>query len=580
MRRPRLPGPLLPAVHLGSRVWLWPSGPVLYLPMTDVAAILARARTRVVSRDNPLLSTLPPWVQSFRPHQVTAIEEIVNEYETGKRLVVVDAPTGAGKSLIAESVRRILESTGTYLCTTKALQEQIRSTFPYAAVVMGRRNYDPTDRDPLAVSAGVTCEDCDKKKYEDEEGRETWKCRFCAQVGACPYEMAKHAALSADLACLNTSYWLTEVNGPGRFSKRSGLTIVDETDTLESELMGYVEVNIGSRNAQRWGIRPPSKVTVESAWGDWCEETLEALSTARRKAGSKKDDVRQAREVKRLSGLQEQVRGLREGLREGELRWVYTGNDREISFKPVTVETLGQRYVWKHGDRWLLMSATVISAEQMMESLGWEEDYAVVRVPSTFDRRNRKVIARANIDMAHRNRETSWPLVGDELVRILKDHPTDRVLVHSVSYALTDYLVKMVIDSGISRPVFSYSSSSEKGNALDGYLAAENSVMIAPSMDRGVDLPGDACRCQVIVKVPFLNIGDRQVSARLHSYGGQLWYVVSAIRTLVQMSGRAVRSETDHATTYVLDSQFVDGVWNRGGRQLFPAYFRDAIIWQ
>ena len=38
--------------------------------------------------------------------------------------------------------------------------------------------------------------------------------------------------------------------------------------------------------------------------------------------------------------------------------------------------------------------------------------------------------------------------------------------------------------------------------------------------------------------------------------GGQKWYVLKAAQTLVQMSGRAVRSKDDYCDTYILDRQF------------------------
>jgi len=95
--------------------------------------------------------------------------------------------------------------------------------------------------------------------------------------------------------------------------------------------------------------------------------------------------------------------------------------------------------------------------------------------------------------------------------------------------------------------VFRYGNSGEKDQALQRYLATEGAVLIAPSMDRGVDLPGDACRVQVVAKVPFPNLGDKQVNKRLYTRGGQEWYAVQAVRSLVQMTGRGVRSPEDHA---------------------------------
>jgi Rad3-related DNA helicase len=82
----------------------------------------------------------------------------------------------------------------------------------------------------------------------------------------------------------------------------------------------------------------------------------------------------------------------------------------------------------------------------------------------------------------------------------------------------------------------------------------------------------------VICKVPFPNLGDKQISARLHSKGGNLWYRVQAVRSIVQMSGRGMRHEDDYCETYILDSQFVSNLWKQS-KQLFPNWWVEALRW-
>ena len=98
------------------------------------------------------------------------------------------------------------------------------------------------------------------------------------------------------------------------------------------------------------------------------------------------------------------------------------------------------------------------------------------------------------------------------------------------------------------------------------------------ALNPGVDLPGDLCRVQVVMKMPFASLGDKQVARRLYSKDGQLWYSVSTVRTLVQMTGRAMRSSDDWCTTYILDRQFVENVWKKSKR-LLPKWWSDALRW-
>jgi Rad3-related DNA helicase len=95
-------------------------------------------------------------------------------------------------------------------------------------------------------------------------------------------------------------------------------------------------------------------------------------------------------------------------------------------------------------------------------------------------------------------------------------------------------------------------------------------------MDRGIDLPDDECRFIIIVKVPFPDLGDRQVSARFYSGGfGKQWYAWQTACSIVQMTGRAVRHETDFADSYILDRQFERFYGQHNS--LFPQWWKDSL---
>jgi Rad3-related DNA helicase len=56
---------------------------------------------------------------------------------------------------------------------------------------------------------------------------------------------------------------------------------------------------------------------------------------------------------------------------------------------------------------------------------------------------------------------------------------------------------------------------------------------------------------------------------------GQYWYTIQTIRSLVQMTGRGVRSKEDWAHTYILDAGFMDFL--RRNRHLLPEWWLDAL---
>ena len=46
----------------------------------------------------------PEWVTGFRPHQTQAVEEIIDHFDSGTKVVFLDAPTGAGKTTMMETL--------------------------------------------------------------------------------------------------------------------------------------------------------------------------------------------------------------------------------------------------------------------------------------------------------------------------------------------------------------------------------------------------------------------------------------------------------------------------------------------
>jgi ATP-dependent DNA helicase DinG len=539
---------------------------------SDVIRELQEAREQLnrFSRANPLLESLPAWVGSFRPHQREAVDSVVLDSFTRCNLVILDAPTGSGKTLIAETVRRLLNvGSCLYVCNSRSLQQQFVRDYPYGKLLQGRSNY-PTQRFPSRLNSTnyltqLSCADCTKTSNSG--------CKWCDSPSSCPYERAKREGLSNPLTILNTSYFLTECNGPGRFSGR-GLVVLDECDTLERELMSYVECTISPRRMGRLLLQPPERVTKPDSWLKWCGEALQAVSHYKQKLPELPTEPVDIREAKAVNTLQGQIRRIRNDLINDPQSWVYTGNNGYVGFKPSQVASLAKEALWKHGKKWLLMSGSVISSEELVTSLGWENSYETVTVPSTFAAANRRVYVRPAGDMSRRVNDRAAIRAG--IAKILDEGPdTDNILVHTVSYDLNSFL----LEQSWPRTVMSYSNATERDNVLRSLLPGRTGVMLlAPSFDRGIDLPDDLCRVQIVAKVPFPNLGDRQVGARVHTKGGQLWYNVQTARSLIQMTGRGVRHRDDWCRTYILDSQFVK--FFKQNKYLFPEYWTDALQWR
>jgi Rad3-related DNA helicase len=494
------------------------------------------------------------------------VVEIVDAYSRGVEAVFLDAPTGAGKTLIGEMVRRLVSKGSVYVCHSLGLQDQFQTDFPYAAVLKGRSNY-PTQTAPFPE---VTCADCTNTSKPDAEDAE---CAWCPEPAMCSYVEVRGKAFEAAIAVTNTAYLLAEANNVGRLMQGRDLVIADEADTLEQILMGTAEFRIGAGMLRKVGVQAPKKGSHSPTISAWMvKELLPKLKLRRAKLG-RSDDVEVIRERARLSrliGRVVEVAG--EILGDGWVR----DYDKSDSFilKPVTVDQVGEDWVWKHAERWLLMSATLVSTDEMVQSLGMEGmKVETVTVPMTFPVENRQIHALPVAAMTAKNKDEAWPAMAEAVKGLQRLHPDDKILVHTVSYELARYLC---LNARAGRQVFTYNESKFRDPEVEAFKAHDGpAIMFAPSLDRGFDFKGDEARVVVVAKIPYPYLGDQQVSARLHTKGGQQWYTVQTVRSLVQMTGRGVRSADDWCTSYVLDSSFFKLM--KGDKRLLPGWWREAL---
>lgn len=521
----------------------------------------------------------PEWVEGFRDHQVPAIRDVLDAYDRGVDIVFLDAPTGAGKTLIAEAVRRAMGVRAVYMCHGKELQAQFVADYPYSRVLMGRSNYDTELRPDLSA------EDCTGNG-----------CGFCVEGRVtCPYQNAKRRASTAPLAVLNTAYFLAEANIPRSVFAGRKLVVADESDTLEGQLMGHVEFRVSSRLMRDLRIQGVVKAARVKTIKGWLTEELRPAIVEKRRGLRAQgqlfggDDVGLNREIQRLTRLHGRIGDVVAGLVDEEAGedggdawgdWVRDYDDRaagDLILKPVRVSSQGAELLWPHGDKWLCMSASLISPEEQAESLGIDRaglTWETVTVPMTFPVENRPIFYRPKANITAKTRDEETPKLVAGIAELVDEHPDVNVLIHTVNYSLAGTLSR-ALEPEDGRPVWTYANARERAAALEDFKA-KGGVLVAPSMDRGVDLAEDLARLVIIAKIPFPYLGDKQVSVRMRTPGGPTWYACQVARSLVQMTGRGVRSEVDVCQTYIVDAQF-SRYWQADGRRLLPKYWRDAV---
>lgn len=509
---------------------------------------------------NPPFSKFP----SYRSFQ----EDVLSRVRASrKKVVFINGPPGTGKSLIGMSLAYDHQRS-IYLATTKPLQEQLIKDFPEPEAIMlqGRANY------PCIVSKfteaqfpEVSCEDC----LSDEEGAGISCKRRCL------YQLQKKRALGAGIAILNTAYYLTETNFVGRFRDWS-LVVVDECDLLEKAILSFVEINISDKFLARLKLEPPEYKTKWESWKEWAYPVYAKLTeevvrlSAVTKPTSSRDELRYFRRVK---ALQSKVNIFATLLDES---WIYQemkGYRGAInySFKPTWISEIAKQYFWDSANKFVLMSGT----PPLPKVLGLEQsEWDWVEVPNQFPPERRPVFYAGIANLTAKTMEVERPKVIPIIKHILSKYPDSKGLIHTVSYALADYITGN-INNG--RLISHETGVGRREELLKKFRKAPLPlVMVSPSMDRGVDLPYDLCRFIIIVKVPYPDLGDKQTAKRLYSSAfGQYWYRSETARSIIQMSMRGMRNADDQCDTWILDSQFEN--FYTKTNELFPDWWKKSL---
>ena len=513
--------------------------------------------------------------KSFREHQEEAVTYIL---DSEKRFVFLEAPTGSGKSLIAMT-SGISMSGVTYAVHSKILQRQITDDFPEARSLFGRSNY------PCIANESLSCDECSHTKQTP-----------CNSKSDCIYEVEKKAVLTSRLRILNYDYLLSEINYVGRFSG-SPFNIIDEADNLEGTLINFVTLTFTTYALRRLGIDSFANTLHKTSkdkdelLNSWMSFAVTAKARALNIIGklshqidnftndlfpgqTNPDQVKIIKEKVRVVRLLEKIDLF---LANVDHTWVLdTSQEDKLIFRPLWLTPeLAETFLWKHAKRWVLMSASFLPIHLECKRLGIPMDEVDYRcLLSTFPIERRPIHIEAVANLTGKTMDEETPKLVSRIKEIMDDHPNVKGLIHGVSYKLSH-----AIADKLNSPRILIHDSSNRQDVLTRFQeSTEPYVLLSPSMERGVSFEMDLCRFVIVAKAPFLYLGDKIVAARV--YGSRLgneWYAATMLLTVLQMTGRAMRSADDFCETWILDSQF-KRVYEKKPMYL-PQWWRSSVCW-
>jgi len=237
---------------------------------------------------------------------------------------------------------------------------------------------------------------------------------------------------------------------------------------------------------------------------------------------------------------------------------------------------LSEQYLWRHGKKFVLMSATFPPKLVLAKCLGLDtSDMDYYEIPSQFPVENRPVYCYPVASMTAKTTDMELPKLIEAVKCIVDHYPSQKGIIHAVSYALANKIME-----GVDSVRLITHNSKDRQDVIDQFTNSDEPlVLVSPSIERGLSLEEDKCRFIIIAKCPYLSLGDKVTAARLYSSKiGQIWYGSNAALTVVQMAGRAVRSNVDQADTYILDLKVKELILKNPS--WFPSWWLDGLIFE
>ena len=229
-------------------------------------------------------------------------------------------------------------------------------------------------------------------------------------------------------------------------------------------------------------------------------------------------------------------------------------------FRCLKEDYLVYKYLLNKADWKVMLSATVGGKESFDDNMGFkytnDKESMMERIPSTFDFEESPVWFLNKFKMSLKERDISFLHLKNIIYSICSTKfQNQRGLIQTGSYAFAKKLYdEAPID--IKQRMLVYNGSREKTSMIKIHQMSKNTILVGPTLNEGIDLPGDECRFIIIMKVPYPNLGDRYVKEKIKYF--PLWYNSSTSNQIIQGIGRGIRYDGDWCVTYIFDGCF----WN------------------
>ena len=532
---------------------------------------------------------------TIRPQQQQIIDKL--KLCKDKKYIIIEAMPGTGKSAIATMLASY--SNSAYIFTaTKQLQDQYSNEFPDIVSIKGKINYH------CAYDAALSC------KYASCSADSSIK-SDCIKNGLCPYYRQKHNAVKSHTTLSSYAYFFTFMKAINDYrhcaDSKTGFKareriIFDEAHLLESELTNWATLKLNTNKLNmkhnlfdfaKDDLQLFIDITMnhtESGYTELNEQYLKAMLQVISMKRDAYDNI--INDLMRNEGYQYDAEFIDTSKKLNELtdiykriklffaaddkeNWIIEPNDNgeELILQPIHVNTLFNDYISKCATKQIIfMSATILNARIFCEELGITKDeVGIIRIDSAFDPNKSPIYYKPVGKMNIKALDSTMPNIIKAIKIVLNEHPNEKGIIHTGNYKIAHEIIKNIHDDRL----LCKTEYETNESLIKRHISAHNSVLVSPSLGTGTDLKDDLSRFQVIIKMPFKSLMDKQVKRKAEMNAD--WYACDMLRAFIQSSGRSTRSESDYSTTYVLDSSF--GYWILKYKAWLPKQFMKRIIW-
>lgn len=518
---------------------------------------------------------------STRPGTEEALERIKDTFDKGKKFVLIDAPTGSGKSGIAVAAARKYNSV--ILTPTKLLQEQYASTkeFGREYTIKGKSNYccGIPGLSHIPVNESICASDTITDNSRDllpkyislPPGRSKLSSVLkskCSEKGICPYYTKIGNIGKVPGAILNYDLFFLLKKYPGqKYGVEMGDTLIlDEAHQLVDKVRDIFGFSFSSKSIKRLlgdasGDRQKLNGQLETPI-EWLKRALGVVQSRLLMEKEGKTIAKYDSFVKKASYI------LGQELDDDRKFYVEDKRD-EIEIKPLDLRFLKGKIFFPFS-RVVMLSATFPDNFREIFSIK-DDESEVVTLKSTFPREKRPIFFPKDLPKLNKNSvlAKSSPNIG-LLDNILEAHRDHKGIVHTGNYKFMEQLRK--IYSKNKRFIW-VGQDKSKDEMLEKHCnSKEPTILVSPSMMEGLDLKEDLARFGVILKVPYPML-DEYTRRMMKIYPS--WYDNLTATNVCQAYGRQVRSAEDWSYFYIVDGAFWFCLSN--AKKCYSNYFIEAL---